>query len=152
MGARDNPRYAFGETTARPQYDPPSGPEALVEEVVTVRGLQAGAARIYLRTIMQPQVPGRTANRNIALIYLTADMEDSWVGEMRKRANLYPILEAFRDSQRQLKALMFNHSTHTIGVLGGAKRSPSFCGLAAQELEAELHGVASFIEGASGSR
>src|ERR1043166_3404331 len=45
MGAKDNPRYAFGET-ARPQYDPAWGPEGLVEEVVTVRGLQAGPARL----------------------------------------------------------------------------------------------------------
>ena len=48
-------------------------------------------------------------------------------------------------------ALLFNHSTHTIGVRQGGKRSPSFYGLAAQELEAELGGIASFIEGASGS-
>lgn len=61
-----------------------------------------------------------------------------------------PVL-AFRDSHQQLKALIFNHSTHTIGVLGGGKRSPSFYGLAAQQLEAELQGVTSFIEGASGS-
>lgn len=61
-----------------------------------------------------------------------------------------PVL-AFRDSQQRSKALMFNHSTHTIGVLNGAKRSPSYYGLAAQGLEDELHGVVSFIEGASGS-
>lgn len=61
-----------------------------------------------------------------------------------------PVL-AFRDSQRQMKALIFNHSTHTIGVRSGAKRSPSYYGLAAQELETELGGVVSFLEGASGS-
>src|ERR1043166_7051096 len=98
MGAKDNPRYAFGET-ARPQYDPAWGPEGLVEEVVTVRGLQAGPARIFLRVIGQPQVPGRAANRNIDLVYLTADTEDAWIAEMRKRANLYPILEAFRETR-----------------------------------------------------
>jgi hypothetical protein len=99
MGARDNPRYAFGETTARPQYDPAWGPEGLVEEVVTVRGLQAGPAQVFLRALGQPQVPGRAANRNIDLVYLTADTEDAWVAEMRKRANLYPILEAFRETR-----------------------------------------------------
>lgn len=61
-----------------------------------------------------------------------------------------PVL-AFRDSQQRFKALLFNHSTHTIGVLSGAKRSPSFYGLAAQGLEEELHGIVSFLEGASGS-
>ncbi len=61
-----------------------------------------------------------------------------------------PVL-AFRDSSQQLRALIFNHSTHTIGLRSGGKRSPSFYGLAAQELEAELHGVVNFIEGASGS-
>ncbi len=61
-----------------------------------------------------------------------------------------PVL-AFRDSKQHFKALLFNHSTHTIGVLSGAKRSPSFYGLAAQGLEDELHGIVSFVEGASGS-
>jgi len=60
-----------------------------------------------------------------------------------------PVL-AFRDGQR-LKALIFDHSTHTIGVRQPGKRSPSFYGLAAQELEAELGGRVCFLEGASGS-
>lgn len=61
-----------------------------------------------------------------------------------------PVL-AFRSHDKKLAALLFNHSTHTIGVRDGRMRSPSFYGLAAQELEAELGGVACFIEGASGS-
>jgi len=61
-----------------------------------------------------------------------------------------PVL-AFRDSGQRLRALLFNHSTHTIGVRSGGRRSPSFYGLAAQELEAELGGITSFLEGASGS-
>lgn len=60
-----------------------------------------------------------------------------------------PVL-AFRDSTDRLRALIFNHSTHTIGVRKGG-RSPSFYGLAAQELEAEFGGIVSFLEGASGS-
>jgi neutral ceramidase len=82
-------------------------------------------------------------------IYWTGDRSD----EVRPTGPFdseLPVL-AFRDSNQQLKALLFNHSTHTIGVLTGAKRSPSFYGLAAQELEAELGGITSFIEGASGS-
>jgi hypothetical protein len=61
-----------------------------------------------------------------------------------------PVL-AFRGADRKLQALLFNHSTHTIGTGKPGVRSPSFYGLAAQELEAELGGVFGFLEGASGS-
>ncbi len=61
-----------------------------------------------------------------------------------------PVL-AFRGGDDKLRALIFNHSTHTIGTRQPGKRSPAFCGLAAQELEAELGGIACFLEGASGS-
>lgn len=49
------------------------------------------------------------------------------------------------------EAVLFNHSTHTIGTVAGAVRSPSFYGLAAQELEKERGGTFLFFEGASGS-
>jgi len=62
-----------------------------------------------------------------------------------------PVL-AFRSlKDNKLRALLFNHSTHTIGTRKGAVRSPSFYGLAAQELESELGGTVCFLEGASGS-
>lgn len=61
-----------------------------------------------------------------------------------------PVL-AFRKPDGQLKALVFNHSTHTIGTRKGNVRSPSFYGLAAQELEEELGGTALFLLGAAGS-
>lgn len=61
-----------------------------------------------------------------------------------------PVL-AFRDSAEKLRALIFNHSTHTIGMVQPGRRSPGFYGLAAQEMEARLGGIVSFIEGASGS-
>lgn len=61
-----------------------------------------------------------------------------------------PVL-AFRDPGAGLKALIFNHSTHTIGALTGNVRSPAFYGMAAQELETELGGTVAFLEGASGS-
>ena len=61
-----------------------------------------------------------------------------------------PVL-AFRDSSARLQALIFNHSTHTIGTRQPGKRSPSFYGLAAQELESDLGGTVCFLEGASGS-
>src|SRR3989454_583387 len=61
-----------------------------------------------------------------------------------------PVL-AFRDPAEKLRALIFNHSTHSIGTRQPGRRSPSFYGLAAQELEGELGGTVCFLEGASGS-
>lgn len=62
-----------------------------------------------------------------------------------------PVLD-FRRPDGSTAALVFNHSTHTIGTWSGRDvRSPGFYGLAAQELERELGGVVSFLEGASGS-
>jgi neutral ceramidase len=61
-----------------------------------------------------------------------------------------PVL-AFRGSDGKLRGLIYNHSTHTIGTVKPGVRSPSFYGLAAQELEGELGCTVSFLEGASGS-
>jgi hypothetical protein len=61
-----------------------------------------------------------------------------------------PVL-AFRRPDGKLEAVAFNHSTHTIGARTPGKRSPSFYGLAAQELEEEQGGIFAFFEGASGS-
>jgi hypothetical protein len=59
---------------------------------------------------------------------------------------------AFRNGEGdKLRALLFNHSTHTIGTRQPGLRSPSFYGLAAQELEGELGCPVEFLEGASGS-
>lgn len=62
-----------------------------------------------------------------------------------------PVLSFRKPSGEQI-ALIYNHSTHTIGTTNNQNvRSPSFYGLAAQQLENELGGIVSFIEGASGS-
>lgn len=61
-----------------------------------------------------------------------------------------PVL-AFRRPGDGLEAVLFNHSTHTIGTLAGGVRSPSFYGLAAQALEAERGGTFLYFSGASGS-
>jgi hypothetical protein len=60
-----------------------------------------------------------------------------------------PVL-SFGGADGKPRATLFNHSTHTIGVRKPG-RPPSFYGLAAQELEAELGGTVLFLEGASGS-
>ena len=61
-----------------------------------------------------------------------------------------PVL-AFRGPAGQLQAVLFGHSTHTIGGLTGGVRSPAFYGMAAQRMEADLGGVFAFLQGASGS-
>lgn len=61
-----------------------------------------------------------------------------------------PVL-AFYGPDQKPRSVIYNHSTHTIGTVGGMVRSPSFYGLAAQQLEGELGAVVSFLEGASGS-
>jgi hypothetical protein len=61
-----------------------------------------------------------------------------------------PVL-AFRRRDGGLEALLFNHSTHTIGTHRPGVRSPSFYGLAAQAIEKEKGGTVLFFEGASGS-
>jgi hypothetical protein len=88
---------------------------------------------------------------------LLADGQVYWVGPrdqfVRPTGPFDPELPvlAFRDPADKLRALIFNHSTHTIGTRQPGKRSPSFYGLAAQELATELGGTVCFLEGASGS-
>lgn len=56
------------------------------------------------------------------------------------------------DGRPRVRALIYNHSTHLIGTVKPGARSPSFYGLAAQELEAEgVVGKVLFISGAFGS-
>lgn len=80
-----------------------------------------------------------------------------WVGSMDDAVRptgpfdpQLPVL-AFKRPAGALEAVLFNHSTHTIGTVGGAVRSPSFYGLAAQDLEKARGGTFLFFEGASGS-
>jgi hypothetical protein len=61
-----------------------------------------------------------------------------------------PVL-AFRRGDGKFEAILFNHSTHTIGTHKPGVRSPSFYGLAAQAIEKDRGGTVIFFEGASGS-
>jgi hypothetical protein len=99
FGTKDSPRYAFGDPRAKAQHDPSWGPEGLMDEVADVPALKAGPARIYLKGTAQPQTPGVAAHRNVDLLYLTRDVDDNWMRQYAKEANLYPILGAFRDSR-----------------------------------------------------
>lgn len=62
----------------------------------------------------------------------------------------FPVL-AFKRPDRSLAAVIFGHSTHTIGTRNPGRRSPGFYGLAAQMFEKETGAVSTFLEGASGS-
>ncbi len=62
----------------------------------------------------------------------------------------FPVM-AFRRKDGSIEAVIYGHSTHTIGGRLPGKRSPSFYGHAAQELEKETGAVVAFLEGASGS-
>jgi neutral ceramidase len=61
-----------------------------------------------------------------------------------------PVL-SFRAGDGRLVGVLYNHSTHTVGTLAPRVRSPSFYGLAAQELEKQWNAPVCFLEGASGS-
>src|SRR5262249_45263856 len=60
-------------------------------------------------------------------------------------------LFAFYGADAKLRSIIYNHSTHTIGTVAGNVRSPSYYGLAAQQLEQETGATVCFLEGASGS-
>lgn len=61
-----------------------------------------------------------------------------------------PVL-AFVNPQKKFQAVIFNHSTHTMGTRKKNVKSASAYGLTTQELEEELGGTFLFLEGASGS-
>lgn len=88
---------------------------------------------------------------------LLADGTIFWVGSsadaIRPTGPFDPELPvmAFDRKDGKPEAVLFNHSTHTIGTLKERVRSPGFYGLAAQELEKERGGTFLFFEGASGS-
>ncbi|HYG78507.1 MAG TPA: hypothetical protein VEK08_26140 [Planctomycetota bacterium] len=79
----------------------------------------------------------------------------NWIGgeSVRPTGPFDPELPVFvfADAADKVVSLFFNHSTHTIGTVSGSKRSPSFYGLAAQEIETDIGGHVTFLEGASGS-
>jgi hypothetical protein len=97
----------------------------------------------------------RTVGQNSRV--LLEDGQIYWVGPrdkfVRPTGPFDPELAVlfFRDSSDKSRAFLFNHSTHTIGTRRPGVRSPSFYGLAAQELETELGAAVCFLEGASGS-
>jgi neutral ceramidase len=88
---------------------------------------------------------------------LLSDGQIYWVGPrtnfVRATGPFDPELPVlgFRGGNERWRAILFNHSTHSIGTRTPGIRSPSFYGLASQELEGEFGGAVTFLEGASGS-
>ena len=61
-----------------------------------------------------------------------------------------PVL-AFQRKSGGIEALLFNHSTHLVCTVVKGVRSPSYYGLAAQNLERDLGGITTFFAGAFGT-
>jgi neutral ceramidase len=97
--------------------------------------------------------PGIGMNSRILL----ADGMINWIGssvpQVRPTGPFDPQLPvwSFRGADDKLVAVIYNHSTHTIGSLQPGVRSPSFYGLAAQALGDKWGVPVCFLEGASGS-
>jgi len=120
-----------------------------------VRAVAEANARLADATFHFKLGEEKTVGQNSRL--LLSDGTTYWVGPrddaVRPPGPFDPELPvlAFRDPAGSLRALIFNHSTHTIGALTGNLRSPGFYGLVAQQLESELGGTVAFLEGAAGS-
>jgi hypothetical protein len=125
--------------------------DAIVEAVEQANARLDGGEAEMLFKLGEERTVG--ANSRVLLsdntIWWTGPMTDA----VRHTGPFDPQLPvvAFRGTHDKLRAVLYNHSTHTIGTRKPGVRSPSFYGLAAQELEAELGCTVAFLEGASGS-
>lgn len=131
--------------------------EAFAQQVgeKVVEAAVAANARLAPVTFKFRRGEESSVGRNSRL--LLADGTIYWVGALTDVVRPtgpfdpeLPVLEFLRKDGKP-EAVLFNHSTHTIGTVNGAVRSPGFYGLAAQELEKERGGTFLFFEGASGS-
>jgi hypothetical protein len=124
-----------------------------------VKSVQDAHARLADASFYFKLGEERTVGANSRL--LLRDGNVSWLNPMGEAGDLVratgpfdsqlPVLD-FRAPDGRTLALIYNHSTHTIGTRSGRDvRSAGFYGLAAQELERDLGGVVNFLEGASGS-
>ena len=124
--------------------------QSIVEAIVAANDRLAGPVDCVFRLGEE-----KTFGANSRL--LLSDNTIFWVGSrddaVRPTGPFDPELPvlAFRTADGKYPAVIYNHSTHTIGTRIPGVRSPSFYGLAAQDLEAELGGTVAFLEGASGS-
>lgn len=124
--------------------------DAIVQAVQQAQGRLDGGESEFVFRLGEESSVGQNSR------LLLTDGSIYWVGSrddaVRPTGPFDPELPvlAFRSGDAKLRGLIYNHSTHTIGVRTSG-RSPSFYGLAAQELEQELGAPVLFLEGASGS-
>ena len=115
------------------------------DKIVEAAGKAAG--RLGPATLLFRLGEESSVGRNSRL--LLADGTIYWVGSrddaVRPTGPFDPELPvlAFRRPDGGFEAVLFNHSTHTIGTHKPGVRSPSFYGLAAQALEKEKGGRSS---------
>ncbi len=120
-----------------------------------VKAVREANARLTDATFWFQHAKEATVGQNSRL--LLADNTIYWVGPrddtVRPTGPFDPDLPvlAFRNADGKNLAVIFGHSTHTIGSLTGNFRSPAFYGMAAQRMEQDLGGTFCFLEGASGS-
>lgn len=135
-------------------YEREEGFTKQVEDKIVAAAEQA-AKRVVPVTLNFRLGEESTVGRNSRL--QLADGTIFWVGPhddaLRPTGPFDPQLPVlvFQRGDGKPEAVLFNHSTHTIGAVSGAVRSPGFYGIAAQELEAQHGGTFLFFEGASGS-
>ncbi|OHB79604.1 MAG: hypothetical protein A2W31_12970 [Planctomycetes bacterium RBG_16_64_10] len=120
-----------------------------------VQAVREANARLTEATFSFQHAKETTVGQNSRL--LLADGTIYWVGPrddaVRPTGPFDPDLPvlAFRSAVGKNLAVIFGHSTHTIGGLTPGVRSPAFYGMAAQRMEQDLGGTFCFLEGASGS-
>jgi hypothetical protein len=123
--------------------------DKIVQAVVQANGRRAPATGSF--RLGEESSVGKNSRLLLAdgTIYWTGSLDDA----IRPTGPFDPELPvlAFHRTSGSLEAVVFNHSTHTIGTHAPGVRSPSFYGLAAQALEKERGGTFLFFEGASGS-
>ncbi len=122
--------------------------EAIVRSVIEAHAQRDGPAALRFRMGEENTVGGNSRR-------IQEDGRISWIGPKTGPATgpfdpQLPVL-LFAAPGSGAEAVIFNHSTHTMGTRNGRVRSPSFYGLAAQELEDRIGATVCFLEGASGS-
>ncbi len=120
-----------------------------------VQAVREAQARLTEASFCFRHAQETTVGENSRL--LLADDTIYWVGSHDDRVRPtgpfdpdLPVL-AFRDAAGKYLAVIFGHSTHSIGSLQPGVRSPAFYGMAAQRMEQDLGGTFCFLQGASGS-
>jgi neutral ceramidase len=123
----------------------------IVEAVVTANDRLAQNADVRMLFSMgQEATVGQNSRRELSDGTISWGIHDDEIRPTGPFDPDFPVL-AFKRPDRSLAAVIFGHSTHTIGTRNPGRRSPGFYGLAAQTFEKDTGAVSTFLEGASGS-